>query len=204
MKSINYVYKITNLINGKYYIGKHSTNDIDDNYFGSGVLIRKALKVHGKENFIKEVIAFCNTEEEALKLEEELVTMEVVRDQKSYNMITGGRGVVGEKNGFFGKRHTKDTRERMSKAKRPSGENSYRYGKKASEETKMKMRLASSKRVRKTKNVAQVDIESGDTIHIFKSTKEAAECFGKNNGVNIVASIINNGSAYGYKWKYIN
>lgn len=35
------IYKTTNLINGKYYIGKHQTENIYDNYYGSGVALEK-------------------------------------------------------------------------------------------------------------------------------------------------------------------
>lgn len=48
MKS-HLIYKITNLINNKIYIGYHSTNDIHDNYFGSGVALNKAIKKYGKK-----------------------------------------------------------------------------------------------------------------------------------------------------------
>lgn len=49
MKS-HLIYKITNLINNKIYIGYHSTNDIHDNYFGSGVALNKAIKNMEKIN----------------------------------------------------------------------------------------------------------------------------------------------------------
>ena len=45
------IYKITNLINNKIYIGKDTTSD--PNYFGSGLLINRAFKKYGKENFTK-------------------------------------------------------------------------------------------------------------------------------------------------------
>jgi len=54
-----YIYKITNSINSKEYIGQHFTNDLNDNYFGSGVAIKRAVKKHGKSNFKKEILEIC-------------------------------------------------------------------------------------------------------------------------------------------------
>ena len=58
------IYKITNLIDGKMYIGKHITSDIDDGYMGSGKRIKRAIKKYGEENFRKEWLMFCEDEEE--------------------------------------------------------------------------------------------------------------------------------------------
>jgi len=54
----HYLYKTINLINSKYYIGVHSTNDLSDGYIGTGKLLRWAIKKYGKENFKNEVIIF--------------------------------------------------------------------------------------------------------------------------------------------------
>lgn len=58
------IYKVTNLLNGKMYIGQHVTDDIDDGYMGSGIVIKQALKKYGADNFRKEWLMFCEDEEE--------------------------------------------------------------------------------------------------------------------------------------------
>lgn len=115
MKSIHYIYKVTNIINNHYYIGKHSTNNIDDGYFGSGFALRKAFKKYGKENFKKEIIKFCNSEDDAYKLESELVTIKEVKNKECYNLITGGSGAgAGENNYMYGKSHSQETKDKIT------------------------------------------------------------------------------------------
>ena len=53
-----FIYKTTNLLNGKIYIGQHKHNKC--NYFGSGTYILKALKKHGRENFKRETLFECD------------------------------------------------------------------------------------------------------------------------------------------------
>lgn len=94
-----YVYKITNTINGKIYIGVHKTDNLEDSYMGSGTLIKRSIKKHGVENFIKEYIQFFDDYQSCLDLEELLVTEAFIASPHNYN-IKGGE-VFG--NVFAGK-----------------------------------------------------------------------------------------------------
>lgn len=66
------MYKTTNLVNGKIYIGKHITEDPNDRYLGSGHLFYKAVRKYGVKNFKKEVLFIFDNEEEMLSIPEHL------------------------------------------------------------------------------------------------------------------------------------
>jgi hypothetical protein len=83
------IYKITNLINKKYYIGKHITNNINDSYMGSGKLIKKAIEKYGIENFKKEIIKVYDNEHDMNIAESLLIDL---TDKLSYNLQEGGKG----------------------------------------------------------------------------------------------------------------
>lgn len=86
------VYKTVCLVNNKYYIGVHKTNDPNDNYLGSGTVLSRAKAKYGEENFKKEVLLECKDEELAYFLEELLVTDREVKAKNCYNMKRGGQG----------------------------------------------------------------------------------------------------------------
>jgi hypothetical protein len=89
-----YVYKITNLINGKIYVGKHKSeiHPLDNGYYGSGELIQRAVKKYGKENFSKVVLHYCSSLEEAAIIESKIVTKNFVSNPETYNAHEGGFG----------------------------------------------------------------------------------------------------------------
>lgn len=88
-----YVYKTTNIINGKFYIGvhKHKTPH-DKSYIGSGITLKRAIQKYGIENFHNEVISYHGTHEDAYKHEAQIVNDELINTDECYNMIRGGKG----------------------------------------------------------------------------------------------------------------
>ena len=96
------VYKTTNLINNKIYIGVHRTNtDTDDGYIGCGLskthanrfkkyAFHKAVKKYGASNFIRETLfEFDDSESgklKAYKKEAELVNRDFLKRKDVYNM----------------------------------------------------------------------------------------------------------------------
>ena len=119
-----FVYKTTNLLTGKIYIGQHSTKNIDDGYLGSGVYLKKEIKEYGKENFQREIIAFVDGSKEELNHAEEFYIkyyMNNVGRKMMYNATERAIGVDC---------HTEETKKKMSEAKK---------GVKFSEEHKQKL-----------------------------------------------------------------
>jgi len=86
------IYKITNLINNNIYIGYHKTDDINDDYMGSGKVLLQSIKKYGKENFKKEILYVFPNKKEALLKESELVNQEFIKRNDTYNIKVGGEG----------------------------------------------------------------------------------------------------------------
>lgn len=111
---MGYVYLITNTINGKKYIGVSMKCDKKsiNNYFGSGTVIKEAIKKYGKENFKKEILKEFNSEIEAREYERQLITdLNAIDSPEYYNLVGGGHG-----GGVKGRVVNEETKKKISQS----------------------------------------------------------------------------------------
>ncbi|MBQ9160921.1 MAG: hypothetical protein IJ122_06325 [Methanobrevibacter sp.] len=150
-----YIYKITNLITGDFYVGKRLISSWN-NYYGSGVDIKKAIKKYGKENFHREILKYVEGFDNAAETEKKFIMQlnPQYNRMKSYDeeriqhspktklqwsktrtgrqawnkgktlskehkkhLSESHKGNFGEKNGFYGKHHTKESIEKANRSR---------------------------------------------------------------------------------------
>jgi hypothetical protein len=146
MKKFHYVYITTNLVNGKQYAGDHSTDNLDDNYLGSGNL-KNAIKKYGKQNFKKEILEYFNERNEAFIAQEKYI--------KQFNTLSPNGYNISPKGGLgFSGCHSEETKKKMSLALK--GRISSMKGKKHSNETKFKMSIAQKGRKLSIERIEQI------------------------------------------------
>lgn len=131
-KKYHYIYKTTCQVTGKFYVGMHSTDDLDDGYLGSGKILGYSRAKHGDENHKKEILEFL-PDRVALKVREaEVVNEELLADPLCINLKYGGEGgwdhlspeirkANAKRNTPFGKVETQEIINGRSKGGRVSG-----------------------------------------------------------------------------------
>jgi len=190
------VYKTTNLLNGKFYVGKDSHND--PTYLGSGKLLRRAFKKYGIENFKKEIIDTATTDKE-LNKKEIFWIFKLNAIKEGYNIAVGGSGgdtisnnpdrdiiAANISKGNKGKKFTEETKSKMSDAAILRGDNR-KPGWKHTDETRAKMKAAWGNRgevsdsTKKKMSIAQKKraVEYGYAATGYKWTKEQKEAHSK-------------------------
>ena len=90
--NIHYIYKTTCNVTGKYYVGMHSTSNLDDGYLGSGKRLRYSIRKHGVDNHTKEILEYLPTREALVLREIEIITKELVEEPMCMNLMCGGQG----------------------------------------------------------------------------------------------------------------
>lgn len=122
-----YIYRITNLINGKVYIGQHKYKTLDDNYMGSGKHLKAAQAKYGIKNFEKDILVFSIVEKSLIDaLEKEYISFYRSIGKAEYNIANGGEGGCGP--------HSEETKRKIGKANSRA-----QKGKQLSKETKEKI-----------------------------------------------------------------
>jgi len=109
LKKYHFLYKTTNLLNSKFYVGMHSTNKLNDGYLGSGKRLKRSIKKYGKENFKLEILEFFDSRELLVEREKQLVNEDLLKDDNCMNLKPGGYGGVcnvDHLNKWISARHT--------------------------------------------------------------------------------------------------
>lgn len=174
-----YIYLTTNLINNKKYIGKHF-GELDDNYLGSGLLLRRAIEKYGKENFSKQILYISQSDDEnSLKEKEFIKIYNAIENEQFYNIHEGGKGG----NTIAG--WTEEQRLVYSKklSEQRKGQLNPRYGIHLSEETKEKIRqnrdtsYMQTEEYRKNMSIATSDEKNGmyGKYHTEESKQKMSE-----------------------------
>lgn len=162
-KRYHFLYKTTNLLNGKFYVGMHSTYDMDDGYLGSGLKLRRSIRKYGIENFKIEYLEFFENRELLALREKNLVNESLLKDPLCMNLKLGGNGGFTKENSLKGtlamskiiwndpayrERH-KQRKSKLMKELNSAGKIKYDTftGKSHSEETKKLMSAKAQQRV---------------------------------------------------------
>lgn len=194
-----YIYKVTNLLNGKWYIGS-KRGDVDLTYYGSGKAIKRAINKYGKVNFKLKILCLA---EDAYDLEELILTeLDAANDEKSYNLINSGCGTpkgaklsestkekiriaqLGNKK-RLGSKMTDTTRKALQKSN---------IGSKRTLESRKKMRIGATGNTNKRRPVRCIET---DEIFEYLSLAENV------TGISNISRAINKDlTAGGFKWQF--
>lgn len=93
-KAFHFVYKTTCTETGKWYIGLHSTDKMNDGYLGSGMRLTRSVKKYGESAHNREILFMGTTRKEASDKEAELLSEEVRKDPMCMNLGPGGLGAT--------------------------------------------------------------------------------------------------------------
>jgi hypothetical protein len=100
-RKYHYIYKTTCLITNRYYIGMHSTDNLEDGYQGSGKRLWRSINKYGRENHKTEILEFLPNREQLKQRESKIVNEELISDSMCMNLKNGGQGgLVNKEHGL--------------------------------------------------------------------------------------------------------
>ncbi len=91
-KKYHYIYRTTCVVTGKFYVGMHSTDNLQDGYLGSGKILGYSRCKHGDESHRLEILEMCGSRGELRQREREIVNEELLADPLNMNLKYGGEG----------------------------------------------------------------------------------------------------------------
>jgi len=192
MKRFTFVYKTTNNLNGKIYVGVHTTDNLDDGYLGSGKHFENALKKYGRNYFKREILSYHYTVKSALAEEARIVDSAFIRREDTYNIVIGG-GYLGSgpDHPSYGKPYPVD----MSGENNPNfgnrGEKNPLFGKKHTEEMNRKKSLALKGRKLSDKHLEKLTENSRSSLYKIKEHGDRAiELYQLGYGVQTIIEIM--------------
>ena len=143
-KAYGFIYVTTNKVNGKKYIGKCIYDRINnwENYLGSGVYLKRAIKKYGKENFERKIICNAYSDEELNQLEEFYLNyFDVVNSTEFYNIKLTSIG------GDIFTFHPNKEAIRQQRIEQMTGEGNHQFGKAKTKKMIDSVKKANSKRI---------------------------------------------------------
>ena len=178
-RKYHYIYKTTCIITNKFYIGMHSTDNLEDGYVGSGKRLWYSINKHGKENHVCQILEFLPDRDSLREREKEVVNQEMLNEELCMNLAIGGEGGHGSK--FL-------TKEQLSNG----GKNS------------MKVIWTSEKRIQHAKKQKEIylKLHSEGKLHIptFKDKTHSLESKRLIGEANSIKQKGVNNSQYGKCW----
>ena len=188
------IYMTTNLIDGCKYIGQHKCSDLNDNYLGSGNELKYAVKMYGRENFIRETLYICESPEEMNEKEIEFIAKyNATTNPYFYNICRGGDGNPDLGYWNKGRKASNEAKRKMSIAHKLC---------KHSEESKKKIGKANSRYHKLGGRRGAKPVVCVETGIVYASCYDAARAIGC--GLSSISACFSGAckTVKGYHWRH--
>lgn len=183
-KKFHFIYKTTDTRNSNFYVGMHSTDNLNDGYIGSGTRLKHLIYKHGKDIFTFEILEFLPNRSSLKLREQEIVNKDFLLVEKCMNLKPGGGG------GFNNEEHQFKCSQAAGIKHRERLKNDEDYRKKISQQTS-----ESNKR-----RHARGDIKTWKETYDWTGKKQSKETKRKIGEINSIKQKGENNSQFGTYW----